>query len=93
MVVMRFLALLLVLALPLTVQRAQAQASDCLAMAQAPASLVPVQFSPAALTADQVQFTFLGHSTFLIESAGGVRIATTWLVRSRPYTSSEITDA
>ncbi|HTN97397.1 MAG TPA: MBL fold metallo-hydrolase [Nordella sp.] len=77
MIAMRFLALLLILISPLLAPRAHALASDCLAMAQAPASLVvPVQFSPAALEADQVQFTFLGHSTFLIESAGGVRIAT-----------------
>jgi L-ascorbate metabolism protein UlaG (beta-lactamase superfamily) len=29
-----------------------------------------------ALSSDQVQFTFLGHSTFLIESSAGVTIAT-----------------
>lgn len=77
MVAVRFLAfLILVIPLLLAAPRAQAQASDCLAMARAPASLVPVRFSPAALEADQVQFTFLGHSTFFIESAGGVKIAT-----------------
>lgn len=76
MVVVRFLAFLLLLISPLMASHAQAQASDCLAMAQAPASAVPVRFSSVALEADQVQLTFLGHSTFLIESAGGVRIAT-----------------
>lgn len=76
MIVMRFLALLLILISPLMAQRAHALVSECLAMAQGPASLVPVQFTPTALEADQVQLTFLGHSTFLIESAGGVRIAT-----------------
>lgn len=76
MVAVRFLVLLLLLISSLLAPRAQAQTSDCLAMAQAPASLVPVQFSPTALEADQVQFTFLGHSTFLIESPQGVKIAT-----------------
>jgi L-ascorbate metabolism protein UlaG (beta-lactamase superfamily) len=50
--------------------------SDCLAMAEGPASVRPVNFAPAALEADQVQFTYIGHSTFLIESPGGVKIAT-----------------
>lgn len=76
MFAIRFLALLLVLVSPLMATKSHAMASDCLAMAQGPASLTPVQFSPTALEADQVQFTFLGHSTFLIESPKGVRIAT-----------------
>ena len=46
-------------------------AADCLAMA----GNVP-RVHLAALEADQVQLTYLGHSTFLIESAGGTRIAT-----------------
>ena len=46
-------------------------ASDCLAMA----GQVP-RLHLAALEADQVQLTYLGHSTFVIESAGGTRIAT-----------------
>jgi L-ascorbate metabolism protein UlaG (beta-lactamase superfamily) len=56
--------------------RAQTQSSDCLAMAQGPATVQFVKFSPAALSENEVQLTFVGHSTFLIESAGGVRIAT-----------------
>ena len=36
----------------------------------------PPAFRLAALDADQVRLTFIGHSTFLIESPGGVRIAT-----------------
>ncbi len=46
-------------------------AADCLAMA----GNVP-RVHLAALEADQVQLTYLGHSTFLIETAGGTRIAT-----------------
>lgn len=55
---------------------AHAVASDCLAMAQAPNAIQPVAYAPAALEADQVRLTFVGHATFLIESPGGVKIAT-----------------
>lgn len=49
---------------------------DCLAMAEGPGGVERVSVIPAALEADQVQLTYVGHSTFLIESPGGVRIAT-----------------
>jgi L-ascorbate metabolism protein UlaG (beta-lactamase superfamily) len=51
-------------------------AADCLAMAEGPARVRNAAFSPAALEADQVRLSFIGHATFLIESPGGVRIAT-----------------
>ncbi len=54
----------------LAVARAEA-ASDCLAMA----GLAP-RVQLAALAADEVQLTFVGHSTFVIESAAGITIAT-----------------
>ncbi len=38
--------------------------------------LLPAAFNTAALNADQVRLTFIGHATFLIESPQGVRIAT-----------------
>ena len=38
--------------------------------------LLPAKFNLAALAADQVRLTFIGHATFLIESPQGVRIAT-----------------
>jgi L-ascorbate metabolism protein UlaG (beta-lactamase superfamily) len=38
--------------------------------------ILPAAFKLAALNADQVRLTFIGHSTFLIESPEGVRIAT-----------------
>lgn len=75
MIALRLLALLLML-LPFTAARAQAPASECLAMAQAPAGVHFTRYTETALEANQVQFTFVGHSTFLIESPGGVRIAT-----------------
>jgi L-ascorbate metabolism protein UlaG (beta-lactamase superfamily) len=67
----KFAILLLSLALA-----SPARSSDCLAMAEGPAQARPVSFAPAALAADQVQLTFVGHSTFLIESPGGLKIAT-----------------
>ena len=50
---------------------ASAASGECLPMAGLEPRVVP-----AALAADEVQLTFLGHATFLIESAGGVTIAT-----------------
>jgi L-ascorbate metabolism protein UlaG (beta-lactamase superfamily) len=44
--------------------------------ARAHPSLLPAAFNLAALNADQVRLTFIGHATFLIESPQGVRIAT-----------------
>ena len=38
--------------------------------------MLPAAFKLAALNADQVRLTFIGHATFLIESPQGVRIAT-----------------
>lgn len=71
MIVWRLLAFLLLLMPAIMTAQAQQTASDCLAMARAPSL-----FQPAALEAGQVQFTFVGHSTFLIESPGGIKIAT-----------------
>ena len=59
-----------------TIGKAQTLSSDCLAIAEGPARVQFVKLSPAALTENQVQLTFIGHSTFLIESSGGIRIAT-----------------
>jgi L-ascorbate metabolism protein UlaG (beta-lactamase superfamily) len=39
-------------------------------------ALLPASFDLAALNADQVRITYIGHATFLIESPQGVRIAT-----------------
>jgi L-ascorbate metabolism protein UlaG (beta-lactamase superfamily) len=45
-------------------------------MAEAPGFVQPAQYRNAALETSQVRLTFVGHSTFLIESPGGVKIAT-----------------
>ncbi|WP_368911721.1 MBL fold metallo-hydrolase [Taklimakanibacter deserti] len=76
MTALRFLAFLLLLVPPFTAAEAQAPVSECLAMAQGPGLVQPARYREAALEASQVRFTFVGHSTFLIESPGGVTIAT-----------------
>jgi L-ascorbate metabolism protein UlaG (beta-lactamase superfamily) len=48
------------------------------------ASLQPASFHVAALNADQVRITFIGHATFLIESPQLVRIATDYNDYVRP---------
>jgi L-ascorbate metabolism protein UlaG (beta-lactamase superfamily) len=71
---------LLALALgALSASPAQAAAPDrCLALAQGPGPR-PVQQASlrlAQVTASEVRITYIGHSTFLIESAGGISAAT-----------------
>lgn len=75
----------------ITPAQAQTQASDCLAMAQATPGVRFAKFEPAALEAGQVQLTYVGHSTFLIESPGGVRIATDYSGYSGGITPDVIT--
>jgi L-ascorbate metabolism protein UlaG (beta-lactamase superfamily) len=54
-----------------------AHASDCLAVAERPPPLViQAAATPAPLTEQEVSITYVDHSTFLIESAAGVTIAT-----------------
>ena len=55
---------------------ARALQSDCLAMASGEPRVQPAAYSAAALEADQVKLTFIGHSSFIIESPGGTRIVT-----------------
>lgn len=50
--------------------------SKCLAVAGTQHKALPVAYKTAGLANNQVRLTFLGHSTFLIESPEGVRIAT-----------------
>ena len=46
--------------------------------------IVPASFDVAALDADQVRITYIGHATFLIESPQLVRIATDYNDFVRP---------
>src|SRR5215470_20293599 len=50
------------------------QRSECLAMASVPRA-VPVSYRLAA-KAEDVAITYAGHSTYYIDTPGGVRIAT-----------------
>ncbi|KAB2912833.1 MAG: MBL fold metallo-hydrolase [Hyphomicrobiaceae bacterium] len=84
---LRFLVTILVglISIPWT-DGARAQFADrCLAVSQAPH---PVQ--PVALKKTEVRLTFVGHATFLIESAGGVKIATDYNDYVRPAVVPDI---
>jgi L-ascorbate metabolism protein UlaG (beta-lactamase superfamily) len=50
--------------------------SDCLAMSNAKPRATPVAFRQAAGATDEVTITYGGHSTYFIDTPGGVRIAT-----------------
>ncbi|MDI4238959.1 MBL fold metallo-hydrolase [Bradyrhizobium sp. Arg237L] len=52
-----------------------AQRSECLAMANAPPRATPVSLRRVA-KADEVAITYAGHSTYYIDTPGGIRIAT-----------------
>jgi L-ascorbate metabolism protein UlaG (beta-lactamase superfamily) len=63
--------------------------SECLAMAQSPARAMPVSLRPTAAKADEVTITYVGHSTYYIDTPGGVRIATDF---SGAYTIGRLPD-
>jgi L-ascorbate metabolism protein UlaG (beta-lactamase superfamily) len=69
---------LALLGLPIASAAAQdaSRGSECLAMANAPPRAVPVGFRRTAAKADDVAITYAGHSTYMIDTPGGVRIAT-----------------
>ncbi|KZD25287.1 MBL fold metallo-hydrolase [Tardiphaga robiniae] len=50
--------------------------SECLAMATRPPLAVPVSLRRTAAKADEVAITYAGHSTYYIDTPGGVTIAT-----------------
>jgi hypothetical protein len=50
--------------------------SECLAMSNAPPRVTPASLRQAAAATDQVAITYAGHSTYFIDTPGGVRIAT-----------------
>ncbi len=76
------LAVLILLPLQATAQDSARFASQCMAVAQQmPDTLrpvvIPAAFTNAAMPAGgEVKITYAGHSTFIIESVAGVRIAT-----------------
>jgi L-ascorbate metabolism protein UlaG (beta-lactamase superfamily) len=76
---LRCLAVILaLLGLPIASAAAQdaSRGSECLAMASAPPRVVPASLRRTAATADEVAITYAGHSTYLIDTPGGLRIAT-----------------
>src|SRR5690349_10938037 len=50
--------------------------SECLAMANAAPRAIPVSLRRTAAKAEEVTITYAGHSTYYIDTPGGVRIAT-----------------
>ena len=86
--VVAFIIGLLGLAAPLAAAQAVPRGSECLAMAQAPRA-TPVSLRRAAAKADEVAITYVGHSTYYIDTPGGVRIATDF---SGAYTTGRLPD-
>ena len=85
------IAALLTLAAVFCPLSASAQMADrCLAIAQVPRLVQPVAFRPAALKPTEVRLTFIGHSTWLIESPGAVKIATDYNDYIRPSVVPDI---
>src|SRR5260370_27842163 len=63
--------------------------SECLAMTNAPPRATPVSLREAAAKSDEVAITYAGHSTYYIDTPGGVRIATDF---SGAYTTGPLPD-
>ena len=63
---------------------AAAPVNRCLAVAGLPAKVQRVALGSEKLASTEVRLTFIGHATFLIESAGGVRIVTDYNDYVRP---------
>ncbi|MGE0765615.1 MAG: MBL fold metallo-hydrolase [Hyphomicrobiaceae bacterium] len=86
-----FLLGLLALAAPWS-PPARAAVDRCIAVAQGPGFrfVQPARYEVAALKPDEVSLTYVGHSTFLIESAKGVRIATDYNDYVRPAVVPDI---
>lgn len=74
----------------LTAAPARAEISRCVAMANLAPRAVPVRLEPAAVSADQVRLTYVGHATFRIESAAGVTIATDYAGFAGPGPMPEV---
>ena len=46
--------------------------SECLAMANAPPRAIPVSLTRTAAKTDEVAITYAGHSTYYIDTPGGI---------------------
>jgi L-ascorbate metabolism protein UlaG (beta-lactamase superfamily) len=92
---MSCLRLLLVLSTALTLSALPAPASAqgvdrCFALSEAPRPIVPASLRLVSLAQSEVRLSFVGHATWLIESAGGIRIATDYNDYIRPRVVPEI---
>src|ERR1700733_4593428 len=63
--------------------------SECLAMSNAPPRATPVSLRQADATTSEVAITYAGHSTYYIDTPGGVRIATDF---NGAYTTGRLPD-
>jgi L-ascorbate metabolism protein UlaG (beta-lactamase superfamily) len=76
---------------PVLIAPAAAQGVDrCFALSKAPRPIVPASLRLASLKQSEVRLTFVGHATWLIESAGSIRIATDYNDYIRPRVLPEI---
>jgi L-ascorbate metabolism protein UlaG (beta-lactamase superfamily) len=76
-----FFVLLSSLIVPAAAQTSSSQdtpRSECLAMANTAPRAMPVSLRRAVAGSDEVAITYAGHSTYYIDTPGGVRIATDW---------------
>ena len=69
---------------PVKAQEDKRPVSRCQAIARALPNAVLARYTPVAVTEEVVRFRYLGHSTFLIETPGGVSIATDYNGVYRP---------
>jgi L-ascorbate metabolism protein UlaG (beta-lactamase superfamily) len=69
---------------------ALAGASGCHAVASNPPLLHRASIKSGPLSANEARITFIGHATFLIESAGGVRMVTDYNDYVRPAALPDI---
>ncbi len=74
--ILRVLVALWTFALMLALPAAAATTGRCFAITRNLPGAGDLKIQYVALAADEVKITFIGHSTFLIESPGGIRIAT-----------------
>jgi L-ascorbate metabolism protein UlaG (beta-lactamase superfamily) len=65
------------------------RSSECLAMSNAPPRATPVSLRLADAKSNEVAITYAGHSTYYIDTPGGVRIATDF---SGAYTTGRLPD-
>lgn len=68
-------ALFLLIAMPVAAQDGPVP-SQCLAIAETLPKVTYASFTPAQAEGQEVTITYAGHSTYVIETPGGVRIAT-----------------